>query len=93
MDPKEDEITSSQPTEWKQRRKASEELTVNKNLQDSQIDVLQRDIVEVNTEILQLKSKTKSFIVELRRTTMCLAVICVITRGFVRFFLVDSEFC
>ena len=59
MEPKKDEVTSSQPTEWKQRGKESRELIVNKNLQDSPIDVLWRDIVEakgrnkeIHTEIL-----------------------------------------
>ena len=62
--------SQAQRTEWKQKGEVSGELMVNKNLQDFPIDVLQRDIVKLNTKILQLKSKTKSSIMEIMRTTM-----------------------
>ena len=68
------------------------------NLKNRTVELLRREIMDRNNEILieilQVRSKWVSFVMKFRRISMCLAIICAIIGVIVGFFfLVGFDFC
>ena len=85
---KDDEVSSARKrVEVKGRRT----FDSTENPKNQTVELLQREIMgknnEILIEILQLMSKWESFVMEYRRISMCVAIICVITCVIVGLFL------
>ena len=81
IDLKYDEASSVRRRKWKQREGETSGLFGRK------MTKLKVNNNEILMEILQLKSKWECFIMEFRRISMCLAIICVLTSVILRLFL------